>query len=275
MVHTGVQSLEEQIDAMFHTLASWLSAWIPFSWVQHGLAWYVAILETLKWLRSQTSTTVRAIRQSFQTPDILFFDYGGYYVPVLRYDAYSSLLTGRPSWAYIKDTQSFYNVNVATTHTTKTFSIPFIGAVLHYRSPTNVWNEDITEWMSNQRIVSINEEIPLQVLVLKWAHDTGSSVLNTFEGYTITLVTLDGEEMTCDVATEEILPSASGGTEESETKGADQEVVEEETEHSEDSDEQEEETAEGDEENGTPPEEEDATQNVPTEEGSSESVQDA
>jgi hypothetical protein len=239
---------------------------------------YVAILETLKWVSTQSVTTARAIHRSFRTPDILFFNYGGYYVPVLRYDAHSALLTGRPVWAYISETQSFYNVNVAVTHTTKTFSVPFIGAVLHFRSPTASWDEDITEWMSNQRIVSIDEEIPLQILVLKWAYDSGCSVLNTFEGYTITLVTLEGEEYTCDVATEEILRSSENEAEEGKRTESHGEGVVEEEEHEEDGEEQ---ANENEQEGETDTvyqeivEEDDETQNVPTEDGPSESVQDA
>jgi hypothetical protein len=287
MVDSGHQSLEDQIDRMLKTFATWITGLIPFSWIQNGLAWYVLILETLKWMRTQTTTTVHAIRQSFRKPDILFFEYGGLYVPVLQYDTSPTLLIGRPSWAYSVETQSFHNVHAIGNVTTKTFSVPFIGAMLHYRSNTASWDEDITDWMSNQRIISTSEEMPLQVLVLKWAIDTGNSIVYTFEGYTLTLVTLEGEEMTCDVSTEEIIPPSTTGPAESDTKvDEDQEVVvEEEEEEDEEWCEEHEQVMRKDgnkcggcldeDEKEAVEENHDSTQNVPTQEESSESVQDA
>jgi hypothetical protein len=214
MVRTGIHSMDEKLDVWMKELMEWILALLPMWLLQNGLAFFVSVLETAKAIWSQSKRTANAISMSFQKPDIHFFNYNGLYVPVVRYSNQKSILTGTPEWAYIAETDTIYNVPTALTQEQKTHSVPFLGAVLHFTRATNQWDKDITEWLANQRFSHTTDQIPLQVLVLKWAFDNDISIGNTFEGYTLTVYTLEGEEYTCDVATEEIIERDTSSEEE-------------------------------------------------------------
>lgn len=209
------QSINSQID--------YITDWVIKISKQFGLfclpylmAAYLYGIEYWHAFCNQSTRTIQAFYQSFFQDEIYMYEDQSIHYPVIRTSKTNyNLMYGNLAWIYVPSEQAFYNARVETL--SKHHS-SFIGASVtqmvldNQDSVTSVPLGDMTEWLGEQLIWSDSDQIPFQVLLLAWAYQMKLSIAVNFPSYHITVMDMEGNESTIDVATEQPIEPSSRST---------------------------------------------------------------
>jgi hypothetical protein len=156
---------------------------------------------------TQAARVLGAIKNSFQDKYVTFLKYGNVYVPFAHFANQDPILVSSVgTWEYSVGRNEFKSYD-ATKHFTH---MPYLGAALTYTTisgnETIEYSYDMTEWLSNQSITSTDAFVPFQVIVGAYAYSTDTTIYSPdFSGYVLTVMNLEGDETSYDLATGEIV----------------------------------------------------------------------
>ncbi len=218
-------SSNSSIDNHFHYLIKLIigcSKQFGLFCLPYIMASYLYGIECWHAFCNQLSRTIQAIYQSFFQDELYMYEDQSMHYPVIRTSKTSyNLIYGNLAWIYVPSEQAFYNTRAPTL--SKHHS-SYIGAsvtqlvVDNQDSVTSVPLGDMTEWLGDQLIWSDSDQVPFQVLLLAWAYHMKISIAVNFPSYHITVMNMEGNEITIDVATEQpIEPSSRSSSVASET----------------------------------------------------------
>jgi len=147
----------------------------------------------------QSTLTYTAIVESFEEKILYFFKYGSIYIPMVFPVSTKPLILGDVAWAYYNDHSTFYCIEEPTDIVQH---LSYIGASLEcidLTTNTQVFIKDMSEWIQDQYIQGPVEKLPLQVLVSAWGYCSKTPLNHTYEGYVLTLMDLEGNEIQIDL----------------------------------------------------------------------------
>jgi len=158
---------------------------------------YTYILSFSLSFKTQSLLTFEAIAKSFEEESLYFLKYNTFYVPIPLHTSTQPILSAPVEWIYYVGSSKFIYTGEQITLTKR---LPYIGACLYLE---DTLLGDMSEWIQDQK--ANIENVPLQVLVCAWAYNTKLSLQHTYEGYTLVLMDLEGEEYEYRLATEELV----------------------------------------------------------------------
>jgi hypothetical protein len=202
-------TVDTMLDSLSNKVGAFLISFIPYSVVLSLVNLYFGVIMFLKRILAQGQVTFRAVTNSFYPTRLFFYKYDSMYVPVVHRGAEIPPIYGDYEWIYKADESSF--ISMSPEATTKARRFPYLGGTLIDNSGSNISYIDITDWLSEQRIFSHSDEVPLQLIVAAWAHVNENSVKHRFEGYKIMFMTLDGDEVIFNVSTGEQVSDTDTG----------------------------------------------------------------
>jgi hypothetical protein len=191
------ESTLDSITLFIANSMTWVLFKLPVYAMPYLLRMYTYILSFSYSVKAQGLLTFEAIAKSFEEESLYFLKYDRFYVPIPLHTSTQPILSGPVDWIYYTSTSKFIYTDAQITLTKR---LPYIGACL-YLNDTLVG--DMSEWIQDQ--TSNVENVPLQVLVCAWAYKAKVSLQHNYEGYTLTVMDLEGEEYEYDVSTEELI----------------------------------------------------------------------
>jgi hypothetical protein len=201
-------STEDLLDKMtqyFIGTIHWAVYKLPVSLMPYLLHTYT-VLNTLYTNGSkQAFLTARACVESFENDNIIFYKYNSLYIPFISKRLEHVLLEGEYTWLYSVANVAFYNMNMIETD--KTYHLPMLGASVScmLNETDAVLVGDMSEWIQEQKIYNITDDIPFQVLVSAWAYVTKNKIQYDYKNYIITVMDLEGNEQSYCLQTETVL----------------------------------------------------------------------
>ena len=192
--------IESRLDFITTTITNtiaWVLFKLPVYSVPYLLSMYTYILSFSLSLKTQSLLTLEAIAKSFEEESLYFLKYDTFYVPIPLHTSTQPILSGPAEWIYYTNTSKFIYTDAQITLIKR---LPYIGACL-YLNDTLVG--DMSEWIQDQK--ANIENVPLQVLVCAWAYNAKVSLQHTYEGYTLVVMDLEGEEYEYNLSTEELV----------------------------------------------------------------------
>jgi hypothetical protein len=164
-----------------------------------ALSFLVWVLETWKIILRQLQKTVHAIIDSFYNERIVFYEDNEVYYPSIEKEyGGRTFMTGCAEWKYIIATNTF--IKMGNTTRVSEHSIDFLGAAL-LRDGEHVG--DLSEWILDQKILSDSSYVPFQVIVGAWAYCNHIELHYNYPDYTVTIMTMEGDEKVIDLKTGE------------------------------------------------------------------------
>jgi hypothetical protein len=200
---TTQPSVDTRVDTTLNLFFHWLGAQIPLILVPFVMSVYAKSVDTCVRVYMQSARVLGAIKDSFQDECVTFLKYGNVYVPFAHFANQDPILVSSVStWEYSVSRNEFKSYD-ATKHFTH---MPYLGAALTYTTvsatETTEYSYDMTEWLSNQCVTSTDAFVPFQVIVGAWAYFTDTTIYSPdFSGYVLTVMNLDGDEISYDLAT--------------------------------------------------------------------------
>jgi hypothetical protein len=203
------------IDAYVEGLQNMVLNWIPSSVVPHLLQFIVSCQMLWTTFSKQAMTTGSAIYHSFCEPIFFFHKVGNTYVlnASNRQIRYSTLTPHE--WEYCPMRQKFLHHEVAQVDANH--PIPYLGASVSYNLNGQLEPIcDMSEWISDQKIVASNNHISPQVLVSTYLYLTRRFLIYDYTNYVLHVTTDMAEDISIDLATgNPILESESNSDAES------------------------------------------------------------
>jgi hypothetical protein len=210
-------SIDGQIDWFFACCI------IPIQWViQHTLpasmAAYVYAMELWAKFVVQFNRTFTAIVDSFHPEIILFYEDGNHHYPIATVRRTKShVITGNHVWTYDISTQTFHREDCIES---RSFRLPYLGASLTYTftniddvTERTIQLGDLSEWIAEQTVVADTKDLPLQVLVTAWAYSQRIPLEIGYNGYILTVMNEDGDEVSYSLSEfEDSSPPSSSST---------------------------------------------------------------
>ena len=164
-----------------------------------ALSFLVWVLETWKVFLRQLQKTVHAIIDSFYNERIVFYEDNEVYYPSVEKEFDSSkFMTGHADWQYTIATNTFTKLGDTTGFSEH--SIDILGAALLYEGDHI---GDLSEWILDQKIISYSSYVPFQVIVGAWAYCNRVPLHYNYPGYTVTIMTMEGDEKVINLKTGE------------------------------------------------------------------------
>ena len=191
------ESTLDSITLFIANSMAWVLFKLPVYSVPYLLSIYTYILSFSLSLKTQSLLTLEAIAKSFEEESLYFLKYNIFYVPIPLHTSTQPILSAPVEWIYYTGSSKFIYTGEQITLTKR---LPYIGACL-YLDDTLLG--DMSEWIQDQK--TNIENVPLQVLVCAWAYNQKISLEHTYQGYTVTLMDLEGEEYEYLLTTEELV----------------------------------------------------------------------
>ena len=204
---TTQPSVDTRVDTTLNLFFHWLGAQIPLIIVPFFMSVYAKSVDTCVRVYTQGARVLGAIQNSFQDQQVSFLKYGDVYVPFPHFANQDPILVSSDAtWEYSVGRNEFKSYT-ATKHFTH---MPYLGAALTYTTvsatETTEYSYDMTEWLSNQCVTSTDAFVPFQVIVGAWAHSVDVTLYSPdFSGYVLTVMNLEGDEISYDLATGAII----------------------------------------------------------------------
>jgi hypothetical protein len=197
----------------------WGWSLIPTSWSNKLLQGYIFLKEVPDRFMSQLARSCKALLHSFQNDAYWFYSVGDHYFAQHDTSSVVKVHKGKPQWMYTPH-NSLFSWVAPITHAENPErmrdlinapvvykQLPIIGAMLYSKTADAFFEYDMSEWISDVRIKSLEtcpiDVVPLLVLILAW----GLTHNVSFEGDLSTMVismTMDtGDEKRFRVVTQE------------------------------------------------------------------------
>lgn len=188
------------IDAHVESLQNMIIKLIPSSVVPYLLQFLVTCKVLWNTFLKQAITTGTAIYHSFCEPIFFFHKVGSTYVlNASNSKTMYSTLTPH-EWEYHPKTQRFISHQIAQADASH--PIPYLGASLSYNLNGQLEPIcDMSEWISDQKIVASNNQLPLQVLVSTYLYLTRKFLIYDYTNYILHTTTDMAEDISIDLAT--------------------------------------------------------------------------
>jgi hypothetical protein len=209
-------SSNQSIDTQFDFIIKWIvqtSKQFGLFCVPYIMAAYLYGIDCWQHVCNQINRTVLATYHSFFQDEIYMYEDQLIHYPIIRTSktAYN-LIYGNLAWIYVPYEHAFYNARISSVSKHKLSYIAASVSQLGMHADDTVTSiplGDMSEWIGDQTIWSDSEHIPFQVLLLAWAYQNKIRIAVNFPNYHITVMDMEGNETTFDVATERPLDLSS------------------------------------------------------------------
>ena len=192
------------IDTYAERFQNMILSWIPPSVIPYLLRFIVACSLLLETVYHQAITTGTSIYHSFCNPVFLFHKINGTYVLNVC-NSRTRYQTMTPhEWEYNPTTKQFISHQFSTNDTT--YSIPYLGASISYNL-NGVLEPicDMSEWISEQKVVAPNNNLPFQVLVGTYLYLNRNMRIYDYTNYVLQVTTDMAEDFAYDVSSEHVI----------------------------------------------------------------------
>lgn len=197
----------------------WAWSLLPTPFSNTLLRVYLYLRELPDRVLNQTTRTVTAIVHSFQNDAYWFYCVGSHYFAHHDKSSVMRVHKGKPQWLYTPHNTLFSWV-APITHADSEQTmralvsapvvykrLPVIGATLYHRTATEVFEYDMSDWISGVRIMSPESSptdiVPLLVLVLGWGLTHDICFEGNLSNMQIVMMSDTGEEKRFRVVTQE------------------------------------------------------------------------
>lgn len=200
------------------TIFLWFWSLLPTTWANTLLKSYIFATNIPSKIHTQVSRSYTALKHSFESDAYWFYNVGDHFIAQHMNSAVMKVHKGKPTWLYTPHTNVFSYVAPITHADTNgvvnqlvnepvvTRRFPMIGATLYFKTPTNFFEYDMSEWISSVRIVSpessVADTVPLSVLVLAWGLANEVCFKGDLSTMEIVLMSDVGDEKRFNVVTE-------------------------------------------------------------------------
>lgn len=154
------------------------------------LSLYVYLYDLFVILFNQTTITLRAVKDSFNTEKHLgFFKIDSTYIPAIVNTSDSFNI--EPEWLFDFKTKTFTHCEIG--HHNKCLRLPYIGATI-----VNTHNDkeivvDLSEWINDIKVYASDSAIPLQLLVATWYYISNKTFIFNYNNMKLDVITDDGD----------------------------------------------------------------------------------
>ena len=197
----------------------WAWSLLPTPFSNTLLRVYLYLRELPDRILNQTARTMTAVVHSFQNDAYWFYSVGNHYFAHHDKSSVMRVHKGKPQWLYTPHNTLFSWV-APITHADSEQTmralvsapvvykrLPVIGATLYHRTATEVFEYDMSDWISGVRIMSPESSptdvVPLLVLVLGWGLTHDICFEGDLSNMQIVMMSDTGEEKRFRVVTQE------------------------------------------------------------------------
>ena len=199
------------IDTYVEQLQNMILSWIPSSMIPHLLQFIVTCKLLWAIFYRQAVVTGKAIYYSFYNPILLFHKVNNTYVlNVCNSKTRYSTMTPH-EWEYNPQTKQFISHRFSENDTT--YPIPYLGTSVSYNMNGSMEPIcDMSEWISEQKIVAPNGNLPHQVLVGAYLYLTRDMRIYDYTNYVLHVTNDMAEDFTYNISSGEIIPESENGS---------------------------------------------------------------
>lgn len=203
------------------TFFIWGWSLIPTHWSNELLRTYILLKELPDRCMRQVARTWKAITHSFTNDEYWFYKVGDHYFAQHTNSSVMRVHKGKPQWLYTPHNTLFSwvepIVNAASVETRNRLveepvvfkRLPIIGATLYHKSAVEIFEYDMSDWISEIRIMSPQSQsiavLPLLVLVLAWGLTHDICFEGDLSSMEIVMMLDNGDEERFNVVTQEVV----------------------------------------------------------------------
>ena len=228
------------------TFFMWIWSLLPTTWANTLLRTYLALCDFPGRVVNQTVRVTKAVADSFQNDAYWFYSVGDHYFAQHSNSSVLRVHKGKPQWFYTPH-NTLFSWTAPITHAVSAESmyeivrspvvvkrLPIIGATLYYKTSTESFEYDMSDWISHVKIMSPQthsvDVVPLLVLVLAWGLTKNVCFEGDLSSMEIVLMSDVGDEKRFKVDTQEEIEEGEI-VEEAAVEEAPEESLVEETQH--------------------------------------------
>jgi hypothetical protein len=207
------------IDSYAEHLQNMIMGWIPTSIIPYLLQFIVTCKIVWAAFSHQAIVTGKAIYHSFSNPIYLFHKVNNTYVLNVCNSRTRQTTMTPHEWEYNPKTKQFLSHHFSENDTT--YSIPYLGASVSYNlNGTMEQICDMSEWISEQKIVAPNNNLPLQVLVGTYLYLARNMKIYDYTNYVLHVTDDMAEDFTYDISSGNIIHEGEGDDDNTSTKAS-------------------------------------------------------
>ena len=197
----------------------WVWGLLPTPWSNALLRAYLYMRDTPDRMLNQTVRTSKAILNSFQNDEYWFYKAGSHYFSQHSNSSAMKVYKGKPQWLYTPHNTLFSWIDPITTAASVESMreivqepvvykrLPIIGAVLYLRTERESFEYDMSDWISQVKLMAPQthpvDHVPLVVLVLAWGLTQDICFEGDLSSSELVITSDMGEEKRFRVLTEE------------------------------------------------------------------------
>jgi len=210
----SLDSALDNVTKIMLSFVKWTVTDLPIYLVPFFMNSYVTLMNMYKIVRKQSTLTLKAVLHSFQNEYIHYYQFNSTYIPVVSNTTQMKFLENSSPWLYSVSKSTFYNLDGLELD--EHAHLPILGAVLSYVKTTlsdteedpeveEIIVDDLSEWIQDQNVYSLNIPVPFQVLVCAWSYCKNQTLMYGYKNYTLTVMDLNGDEKVYNLETGEEL----------------------------------------------------------------------
>jgi hypothetical protein len=208
-------SLDTHLDTILTTIYNFFVYKVPMFLAPYLLRIIFYFHNLFTYINEIIHCIVNGIRDSLSKKYLCFFKLSD--VDYITYTINNnSTFTEEPEWLYDFESKVFSVLEFG--HHTSVSHLPYIGASLNYiYENKSKCIGDLSEWIVEQKVNSMDSKIPFQILVAAWKYSFDKTIVISYKNMYISVITEDGDEITYSLETnEEVVLSIHTDAEEAE-----------------------------------------------------------